>query len=37
MDTALPEDITARSPLGTAWRQLQRVLDTFIDHGLAAA
>ena len=26
-----------RSPLATAWRQLDRTLDRFIDEGLAAA
>lgn len=37
MDHRLPDDIATRSPLGVAWRQLQRTLDQFIDSGLAAA
>jgi hypothetical protein len=37
MDDTLPEEIAARSPLGLAWRHLQRTLDQFIDAGLAAA
>jgi hypothetical protein len=37
MDPALPERIAARSPLGTAWRQLERTINQFIDSGLKAA
>jgi len=37
MDDRLPEGIATRSPLGTAWRQLQRSLQDFINAGLAAA
>jgi hypothetical protein len=37
MDPALPDEVSACSPLGTAWRQLQRTMDQFIDSGLAAA
>lgn len=36
-DPALPEDLTKRSPLATAWRNLNRELDRHIDNGLAAA
>ena len=37
LDPRLPEELSRRSPLATAWRQLDRTLDTFIDEGLAAA
>jgi hypothetical protein len=37
LDPHLPADLAARSPLATAWRQLQRTLNTFIANGLAAA
>ncbi len=37
MDPAVPAEISTRSPLGRAWRQLQRALDDFIDLGLAPA
>lgn len=37
LDPALPADLARRSPLATAWRAFDRALDTFIDHGLAAA
>jgi hypothetical protein len=36
-DPALPEDLAKRSPLATAWRNLNRELDRHIDNGLAAA
>ncbi len=34
---ALPDDLARRSPLATAWRQLDRTLDRHITAGLAAA
>ena len=37
LDPTLPPDIARRSPLATAWRALDRALDAFIGHGLAAA
>jgi hypothetical protein len=37
LNLSLPADLAKRSPLATAWRNLDRALDTFIDHGLAAA
>jgi hypothetical protein len=37
LDPGLPEELSARSELATAWRRLDRTLDQFIDHGLAAA
>ena len=37
LDPHLPDELSRRSPLATAWRQLDRSLDTFIDEGLAAA
>jgi hypothetical protein len=37
LDTRLPEDLTARSPLGTAWRGFERNLDEFIQANLVAA
>lgn len=36
-DLALPHEVANRSPLGTAWRNLDRELNRFIDRGLAAA
>jgi hypothetical protein len=33
----LPGDLAKRSPLALAWRDLDRQLDRFIDHGLAPA
>jgi hypothetical protein len=36
-DPALPEDLTKRSSLTTAWRNLNRELDRHIDNGQAAA
>ena len=29
--------LTRRSPMATAWRHLDREIDRYIDHGLAAA
>jgi hypothetical protein len=37
LDPHLPTQLSARSDLATAWRQLNRTLDQFIDDGLAAA
>jgi hypothetical protein len=37
LDPTLPADLAKRSPLATAWRNLDRALDTFITDGLAAA
>jgi hypothetical protein len=37
LDLALPEDIARRSPLATAWRQLDRSLDTYITSQMIAA
>jgi hypothetical protein len=37
LDPALPDNLAKRSPLALAWRKLDRELDHFIDHGLAAA
>jgi hypothetical protein len=37
LDPQLPEELSTRSELATAWRQLDRSLDHFIDDGLAAA
>jgi hypothetical protein len=37
LDPALPADLTRASPLATAWRTLDRELNRYIDHGLAAA
>jgi hypothetical protein len=37
LSPALPSDIARRSPLATAWRQLDRALDQHITAGLAAA
>ncbi len=37
LDPALPSDIAARSPLGQAWRRLDRALDDFIASELIAA
>jgi hypothetical protein len=34
---ALPDDLTRRSPLATAWRQFNRALDHQITAGLAGA
>lgn len=36
-DLKLPADVAARSPLGAAWRQLDRELNNFIDRQLLAA
>jgi hypothetical protein len=37
LDPRLPADLSARSPLATAWRRLDRSLDQFINDALAAA
>jgi hypothetical protein len=37
LDPQLPQQVTARSPLATAWRALERVLDDFIHAQLVAA
>jgi hypothetical protein len=37
LDPHLPSDITTRSPLAIAWKQLTTQLDQFIVHGLAPA
>jgi hypothetical protein len=37
LDPRLPSDITRRSPLAQAWKQLTTELDQFIGHGLAPA
>jgi len=37
LDPALPDEITLRSPLATAWRTLQRALDDFAERSLLAA
>jgi hypothetical protein len=37
LDPHLPEDLATRSELATAWKRLDRSLDQFIDHRVAAA
>jgi len=37
LDPCLPGDITRRTPLALAWKQLTTQLDLFISHGLAPA
>jgi hypothetical protein len=37
LSTALPSDLTRRSPLATAWRELDQALSRHITAGLAAA
>lgn len=37
LDPALPDDIARRSPLATAWRQLDRSLDNYITNQMIAA
>jgi len=37
LDPHLPDELSQRSPLATAWRQLDRTLDTYITQRLAAA
>jgi len=37
LDLQLPDDLTGRSPLALAWKDLSNELDRFITHGLAAA
>ena len=36
LDPRLPPELAKRSPLATAWRQLNRALDEFIDDGLVS-
>jgi hypothetical protein len=37
LDPGLPTGLAKRSPLATAWRQLNKAIDAFVDDGLAAA
>lgn len=37
LDLRLPDDLSRRSPLATAWRQLERTLDQYLTAALAAA
>ncbi len=37
MDPRLPAELVRRSPLATAWRQLDHALDEFVHAGVAAA
>jgi hypothetical protein len=37
LDPGLPDELATRSPLATAWRQLNKAIDNFIEDGLAAA
>ena len=37
LDPGLPAALAKRSPLATAWRQLNQAIDEFINDGLAAA
>jgi hypothetical protein len=37
LDTLVPDDVAQRSPLATAWRQLDLTLNDFIDRQLRAA
>ena len=37
LDPRLPEDVASRSPLNTAWRTFERVLDDYIQAQLIAA
>jgi len=37
LNPALPDEITQRSPLAAAWRNMERSLDRFLDNGLVAA
>ena len=37
LDPHLPRELSTKNELATAWRQLNRTLDQFIDDGLAAA
>jgi hypothetical protein len=37
LDPTLPTDLIKRSPVATAWRQLDLALNGFIDHQLIAA
>jgi len=37
LDLRLPEDVAARSKLATAWRQLERAIDDFMEREMIAA
>jgi hypothetical protein len=37
LDPHLPDDISQRHPLATAWRQLEHVLDQYIDNNMITA
>ena len=37
LDPHLPRELSTKSELATAWRQLNRTVDQFINDGLAAA
>ncbi len=37
LDPQLPADLVRRSPLATAWRNLDHALNQFIHDGVAAA
>jgi hypothetical protein len=37
LDTLLPDDVARRSPLASAWQQLDLVLNDFVDRRLRAA
>ena len=37
LDSGLPSELAKRSPLATAWRQLNKAIDEFVDDGLTAA
>ena len=37
LDILVPDDVAQRSPLASAWRQLDRALNHFMDHQLRAA
>ena len=37
LDLRLPEDVAARSKLATAWRQLERAIDGFMEREMIAA
>ena len=37
LDPHLPRELSTKSERATAWRQLNRTLDQFIDDGLGAA
>jgi hypothetical protein len=37
LDSALPEDVAARTPLAMTWRQFENTLEQFLDTALVAA